>query len=223
MPGMIEHLYFCQVVCDALSARQTRVYKDLEKEMFMMGGILPDMAKEHRFSHFKVGVKKVWGLYAPDLYSAGRSMFMIRNWSLRMGVYAHLYLDRYFVKKFLVPRFQWDMKKQGKITNLATGEVFETEQFFSSEGLYRAYGEVNSVILSKGLLDLEWVKSLPDELPSTGLAVFDEKIETSWKEQLEMNIKCVCEQTDRVLPVDDYLAFSNETARRLMAEIIYAW
>jgi len=235
MPGMIEHLYFCQSVYEDLAGHsKTKLLKNgnikfmgergriLDREKFMLGGILPDMAKEHNFSHFKVEAGRVRRLYVPDLYSAGRAMKTMTDWSLEMGIYAHLYLDRNFILRFLIPRFEWDLKKRGEVVSKETGEIFTTQKFFSGEGLYGAYGELNFAIIKDELLDVPAIEKMSDELPKTGMSNFDEIVDEPWKEQFKRYTGHLSPRTDQIFSVNEYLDFSRGLTKNLVAEMLYA-
>lgn len=234
MPGMIEHFYFCQLIYNSLSNRPATTllkngdlklpteYKQwLNRENFMLGGILPDMAEERNIAHCKVEHRKIRGLYVPDLYSAERQLYVSKNWSLRMGIYAHLYLDRYFLLNFLVPKFGWDINGRHEIINCSTGEIFTVSEFFSPEGLYGAYSELNVAIINGGLLNLEAIKKLPEELPKTGIKVLDQTIAEPWQKQLEKYTTHLSERTDRIFSIDEYLEFAEKAAVRLTAEMLH--
>ena len=231
MPGMIEHLFFNSSIYKNLRERPgTKLYKNgnlkigkmkLVRDDFMLSGILPDLAREQDLAHFKVESEEVPGLNLPDLELAERWLPKKIGWSVGRGVYAHLYLDYHFFVDFLKPRYKWSLETNGTVQNLQTGQVFSAEQFFSSMGLYSAYGELNEVILDRGLLDVEAIRELPtDRLPKTYLDVIDFVDEQPWREQFEEYLTHRLPRTDRIFSVEEYLEFSAKMARRCAAEML---
>ncbi|MBQ9016670.1 hypothetical protein IJ103_00280 [Candidatus Saccharibacteria bacterium] len=235
MPGMLEHLQFnCNVYDNLRKWPRTEILENnylkivtgeehfLGRDAFLLGGIIPDLAVDHNLSHYKVFSRKAHGIFVPDLAAALRQMPQKKNsWPLRMGVYAHLYLDYHFLSDFLIPRYLWNLRREGRIENLATRAVYTTEEFFSAKGLYGAYGELNLAILERGLLDLELIRSLPDKAPEVGAAEMDERDERPWKERFEGYLTHRSPITNKILPVEEYLKFSAGLANRFAAEMLH--
>lgn len=230
MPGMIEHLYFDNLIYHSLSARPTTkilkdgnveisVYKQvLNRERFMLAGIMPDLTEDKFKAHYKYISRKI-GLYVPDLRLADRMISHTWNdWSIRTGLYAHMYFDQKFVMEFLVPRFDWDTEGQ-KITSIATGEEFSSEQFFSLDGLFGAYAEVATALLSGGRLRAKLVENLPDDLPEVKMPEMEPV--KDWRLEFERQASNVRAKTDRIFPVDEAINFIEEQATLLTAYMLY--
>lgn len=230
MPGMIEHLYFDSLIYHSLSARPTTkllkngniklmTYKQvINRERFMLAGIMPDLADSKYKSHYKYLNQKL-GMYIPDLYLADRAISRVRNdWSVRSGLYAHIYLDQKFMMNFVVPKFYWDAKHQ-KITSKATDKVFSADDFFSSEGLFKAYGEVATAILDRDLLKMKAIETLPDELPEVN--ILEMQPVWQWRDKFNYFVENRQEETNEIFSVSEAIDFIREQAVTLTAHLLY--
>lgn len=233
MPGMIEHLYFCSTVCDEFirnlqdDEKKDRTLKCFlrkgqifSRDRFMLGGILPDLARDRNRSHWKVESRRVKGLFIPNMYDALRRLAEVKNWSLRLGIYAHLYLDLRFIVEFLVPKFEWKMFEKGEIRHLGTGEVMSVKEFFSGKGLYGAYAEINAMILENNLLDIDSIMEIGPQAPMTGLNELDDRVDESWKNRFETYLTHQAKETNRFFPLHEYLFFSNQVALDFANEVL---
>lgn len=230
MPGIVEHLYFDSLIYHSLSARPTTkilkdgnveisVYKQvINRERFMLAGIIPDLAEDKFKSHYKYVDRKL-GLFVPDLFVADRSISKARNdWSVRMGLYAHIHLDQKFLMDFVVKKFYWDVREQ-RITSKLTGEIFSPEEFFSKDGLFGAYEEVAAAILSEGRLRVKGVESFPDELPETKIP--EMKPVKDWWQEFDRQATTNRARTDRIFPVAEAIKFIEEQATLSAAYMLY--
>ena len=233
MPGMIEHLYYDQLIYHSLSSRpttkilkngdaqlQTEYKQTLNRERFVLSEILPDMAISVFESHFRIRTHKANGLFIPNVEASESVIRHKVDWSIRMGIYAHLCLDRAFVLNFLLPRFEWNTS-DGKIVSKTSGEVFKPRDFFSENGLYSAYSETTKVLVDKEKLRLKSIRNLPDTLPKTGVKAIDEIVAEPWKERLEWYIANAKEQTDQVFSAEEYIAFIENEAVNTTAQILH--
>lgn len=192
----------------------------MNRERFMLAEILPDMANSVFESHARIHTHKADGLYIPNLEYVDNKMRCRADWSVRMGIYAHLYLDWKFVLDFLIPKFDWDISN-GKITNKASGVSFGPRKFFSEDGLYQAYSETTKILVESGKLKLEPVRNLPAALPGTGLKLFDDIVAESWKERFEWYIANAREQNEQMFSVEEYIAFIENQAVNATAQILH--
>lgn len=230
MPGMIEHLYFDNLIYHSLSARPTTkilkdgdveisVYKQvLNRERFMLAGIMPDLAEDKFKSHYRYIDRKL-GLFVPDLFVADREISKARSdWSVRMGLYVHIHFDQIFLMDFVVKKFHWDVQGRA-ITSKVTGEVFSPEEFFSLDGLFGAYAEIATVLLSEGYLKMKGVESLPDELPRVNTS--EMKPVKDWRQEFERQANTTRVRTDRLFSVSEAIKFIEEQATLLTAYMLY--
>ena len=234
MPGMIEHLYYSQLIYHSLSARsttkllksgdvqlQTEYRQKLNRERFILAEILPDMAKSRAESHFKVRLSKVRGICVPSLDTLDAAMNLGVDWSIRMGVYAHLFLDRSFMMNFLIPRFEWETS-EGEIISKASGKVFTFRNFFSEKGLHSAYAEATKILVDSGKLKLKSVRNLPRVLPETGLEAVDDIVASeSWRDRVEWYIAHAEKRTDMLFSADEYIAFIENQAATMTAQMLH--
>ena len=233
MPGMVEHLYYAQLIYHSLSSRsttkllrngdvqlQTEYKQKLNRERFMLAEILPDMARSRDDSHFRIHLSKAQGIRVPSLDTLSSAVAFRVDWSMRMGVYAHLFLDRTFIVNFLVPRFEWEAL-EGQIFSKASGKVFTRRNFFSEEGLYSAYAEATKILVESGKLKMKSIRNLPKVLPEIGVEALDNIVSEPWRDRIEWYVAHSKSRTDSLFSADEYISFIENQAVTATAQILH--
>ena len=213
MPGILYHLSFAQQVYSKLSP-----IFPLDKINFMAGNLIPDLAKaDKQKTHYRK--KSSNGiLWVPDLEQVRKELYF-PNDSIKFGMYSHLYLDYYFFEKFLIPSFLWD-KENGKVINPKIKKEWDFKDFFSNDGLYRGYGEINYLMIENHHVSLKSVEEIPEILPNTGITLFDKRVEKTWKEELEDYLSRKIEYTGEILDYPSFLNFLKETVKQFTEEVL---
>lgn len=116
-------------------------------------------------------------------------------------MYCHLYLDYYFIEKFLIPEFIWDIEEM-RVINLRNDKQWDVKNFFSFSGLYSSYTEINQLMVRDEHISLSTVNDIPEILPSTGIDTFDIRRDKTWKAELEEYLEQKKEYTGEILDYD---------------------
>ena len=132
------------------------------------------------------------------------TMFNIND-SLKLGIYCHLFLDYYFIEKFLISQFEWDIENS-TVKNLRNNKIWTMDEFFSDNGLYGSYNEINKLMIENCDVDLEYIKSLPNILPKTDISFYDERYTEDWKEELKDYLTIDKKYTGEII---DYVLFQK--------------
>lgn len=230
MAGIIEHFYFNDLIHHSLAHRpRSKVLKNgnvrigsefkqlLSYEPFVLTGILPDMAKDRSGSHFRYEARRAPGIFYPDLEVAERKIKQVAaDWSIRMGIYSHFWLDTVFLDEFLIPKFDFNTDK---ITNLETKESFKHEEF--KEELKRAYTETGKFLVDNDKIAVEDFMQLSDVLPVTNVSEFDDIDDESWKKRFEKCLTSKLKRKNHLFPVEDYVHYIENKAVTLTALMFY--
>ena len=176
MPGILYYLAFGEVVYDKLS--ETR---ELDKSLFMSGNLIPDLAKDKKRSHYRIKGSQE-GFFVPDMKAVKKDLYNPDN-PILLGMYCHLYLDYYFIEEFLIPEFIWD-EKDMMVINPRNNKKWDVPTFFSQKGMYGSYTEINQMMIRDGRVSQETLSIIPDVLPDTGIAVYDDRREKTWRQEL---------------------------------------
>lgn len=177
MPGILYHLSFAEEVY-----RKLAPIMQFDKVSFMAGNLIPDLATDKKHSHYRKNAS-MDGFFVPEMELAKRELFVPGD-SVKFGMYCHLYLDYYFIEEFLIPEFVWDVKNM-EVINPRNNKHWDVNTFFSHSGMYGAYTEINQLLVKDSHVSLTTVEEIPEILPDTGLAVFDERRSRTWKAELE--------------------------------------
>ena len=177
MPGILYHLSFAEEVYRNLIPKS-----QLNKIDFMSGNLIPDLAVDKKNSHYRKKAS-LEGFFVPDMERVKKELYKPDD-SVKFGMYCHLYLDYYFIEEFLIPEFIWDNQTM-KVVNPRNNKEWDFKTFFSHDGMYGSYTEINQLLVRDGHVSLNTVKEIPEILPKTGIAVFDERREKTWKAELE--------------------------------------
>lgn len=175
MPGTLYHLIFAENVY-----RKGKMAFD--KIDFLSGNLIPDLAINKQLSHYRKPAS-IEGFVVPDLENAKKELF-IPNDPIKLGMYAHLYLDYYFIEGFLIPEFIWDHENM-KVINPRNNKQWDVDFFFSEAGMHEAYTEINQILIGAEYISRETIESIPRTLPDTGLLRFDIRRSKSWRTSLE--------------------------------------
>ena len=181
MPGILYHLLFAKVASSGLDIRNF--------ENFALGNLLPDSATDKRGAHYwqmpsdQYELKTV-GFRVPDLALAQKALSSIENRDLALGIFGHLYLDKRFCEELVAKKFDWNADENIIYKRWDRSQSWTPEEFFSSEGMHRGYGESNPILFEDGQLSQKEVEKLPGEIPLTGIPVLDQRKPISWKDQL---------------------------------------
>ena len=134
-------------------------------------------------------------------------------------MYCHLYLDYYFIEEFLIPEFIWDTKKM-KVINPRNNMEWSVDTFFSHSGMYGSYTEINGLMLQYGHVSLKTVNQIPEILPNTGIAVFDQRISTTWKAELAEYLAQKKEYTGEIFDYHRLQSFLSQIATQFVKETL---
>ena len=184
--------------------------------MKMNGNLIPDLATNKQESHYRKKAS-VDIFLVPEMELVKRDLFKPED-PIKFGMYCHLYLDYYFIEKFLIPEFIWDVEKM-KVINPRNNMNWNVKTFFSHSGMYGAYTEINQLMLRDGHVSLDTVKEIPDILPSTGIPVFDTRRNKTWKEELEEYLVQKKEYTGEIFDYDRLWSCIERIAMQFVQEI----
>lgn len=157
------------------------------------------MANNKKESHYrkKASVK---GFSVPALRLAKRNLFVPED-PVKFGMYCHLYLDYYFIEDFLIPEFDWDFEDM-YVINTRVNRAWTVKTFFSQAGLYGAYREINHLLIRDEHVSIRTLKGIPSILPKTGLPLFDDRRDKTWRDELEEYLAQKKDYTGEVLDYD---------------------
>lgn len=212
MPGLLYHLTFAK-----------EIYRQLCNEFalneldFLSGNLIPDLSSEKSIAHYSIKAS-LQGFWVPNLIIAKKDLFIPNN-SIKLGIYTHLYLDYHFVENFLIPEFIWDTKNK-KIINPRNNKEWNEYSFFSKDGIYSSYTQMNHLLLSDGYVSLDEIKKIPIELPKTGIKVFDKRRKKTWLTELEEYLENPKIYTSNLLDYNHLCNFIKKTAKQFIKESI---
>ena len=207
MPSTLLHLTFSQLVYPSLN---------VDWQDFMSGNLIPDETSDKKSSHYRIQMSNSH-LFAPDLKAIKKDL-LLKNDSLKLGMYCHLYLDYYFIKEFLISEFTWDLTSK-LIKNPRTGKIYTYQEFTSKDGFYSAYNEINYKLLADKHFDMNIVNQIPILLPQTGLAIFDNRRIKTWREELDEHLAQKIYATDNFFDYDKLMNFIKKTAEKFIEEV----
>lgn len=211
MPGILYHLAFAEEVYRNFSEQMK-----LDKVNFMAGNLIPDLANDKKASHYRKKAS-VNGFFVPTMESVKKDLFVPSD-SVKFGMYCHLYLDYYFIKDFLIPEFIWDTSTM-KVINPRNHKEWDVKTFFSHDGMYGSYTEINDLMLKDGHVSLETVSQIPEILPSTGIHVFDDRREKTWKAELDGYLSQHKEYTGDIFDYYRLWASIEKIAKQFVTEV----
>ena len=199
MPGISYHLGFADLVSKSFSET-----KWFDKNDFFAGNLIPDLAKDKTNSHYRKSAS-VDGFVVPELTAAKKEL-IVRGNSIKLGIYSHLYLDYHFIEGFLIPDPRNNM-------------CWNVSEFFSHDGvLYGAYTEINHLMIRDNRVPFDTIERIPNHLPITGLSIFDERREKSWKDDFEGYMGQKKEYTGDVFDYERLWKYIEDVARQFVEE-----
>ena len=176
MPGILSHALFADEIYRKLANEFF-----LSKIDFLSGNLIPDLTLNKNLTHYYVSTD-IDGLFIPDIECAENELFIPEN-SIKLGMFCHIYLDYYFIKDLLLPKFIWDTKND-KVINRLNNNEWTIPEFFSQNGLYGFYTKSNQMILENQLISLITIASIPTILPNSGIYKFDLRRNQTWRAEL---------------------------------------
>ena len=182
----------------------------------MAGNLIPDLANDKKASHYRKKAS-VNGFFVPTMESVKKDLFVPSD-SVKFGMYCHLYLDYYFIEDFLIPEFIWDTSTM-KVINPRNHKEWDVKTFFSHDGMYGSYTEINYLMLKDGHVSLETVSQIPEILPSTGIHVFDDRREKTWKAELDGYLSQHKEYTGDIFDYYRLWASIEKIAKKFVTEV----
>ncbi len=213
MPGLLHHLSFAEAVYRMLES-----HIPIDKVSFMEGNIIPDLAIDKAHSHYRKSAS-AQGFFVPDMVLVKKDLFNIDD-PVKFGMYCHLYLDYYFIEEFLIPEFIWDTKTM-KVTNPRNHKEWDVQTFFSPSAMYGAYMEISQLLIRDGHISLVTVEELPELLPNTGLSVFDERRNNSWKNRFQEYLSQGKDYKGEIFDYDKLLDFFKRIAFEFVSEVLW--
>ena len=211
MPGILYHLAFAEEVYRNFSEQLK-----LDKINFMAGNLIPDLAIDKKASHYRQKAS-VDGFFVPTIEKVKRELFIPSD-SIKFGMYCHLYLDYYFIEDFLIPEFIWDTSAM-KVINPRNNKEWNVKTFFSHDGMYGSYTEINGLMVADGHVSLETVSQIPETLPSTGIPIFDNRREQTWKAELEGYLSQHKEYTGDIFDYNHLWSCIEKIAKQFVREV----
>lgn len=212
MPGITYHCGFANEVHRYLK-------EQVNKEDFFSGNLIPDLALSKKASHYRISAS-VPGFFVPNMKQAKKELFD-RNNAIKLGMYCHLYFDYHFIEDYLIPSFLWDTPNW-QVINPQNGKVWSVSEFFAkpSQGgiLYQGYSQINKLMFEANHISIETLTLLPDELPITGLPVFDERRALTWREELNGYLAEDIPYTGEILDYEALWNFTCSTASNFVTQ-----
>lgn len=205
MPSIMYHSTFAWIVY-----QKCRNILQIDRIKFIEGNLIPDLSVESKEkTHFQIA-SSVDGFKVPDLSAARKVLFGtslidgIKN-SLIFGMYCHLYLDYHFITKFLIPEFEYNTTS-GVVRNPRNNKIWTVDEFFSNNGMYGSYTEINQLLIRDGFVPSWLLTEVPDNLSITGIELYDNRSDKTWKAEL---IEYMNEKREYTGDIFDYKRLCN--------------
>lgn len=216
MPGILYHLYFAKCCNQLLQDRK----QEIDIRSFYSGSLLPDYCQDKDATHFYVPLQK--GFLVPDLAAARATIANISDKSLALGIYSHLYLDRHYIERFLIPSFTWDIEHD-LVLSKRNGHRWTKEEFFGSKesGLYQGYNEVNRRLIDEGYIDVDMLNYdvIPRDFIHSGVAIFDNLKDKDWLGELNYYLGLEAPYTGIVFDFDELAQFIEGLAADFVSDV----
>lgn len=181
MPGILIHEAIAEMV---LRADKNNIIRD--KVLFLSGNQIPDLAVANKqITHARFISDN--SLFEDSDIGLIRVRLLDINNPVKLGMYCHLYSDKLFVKWHLSDIYR--PTADGCVINTQTLKKWKTEDFFSNNGLYGAYTALNKRIIKERLVSKKLMQSIPDNLPLTGMELYDIRVLKTWREELNEYIE----------------------------------
>ena len=197
MPGFLQHLACAEKVWE-----RYRIHLDYAR--FMSGNIIPDLAKDKELSHYRIESDSGWRI--PDMEAVEHEL--LRQDSVRLGLYCHLALDHYFFTEYLGKSYHYHSNSR-TVVNLITGSTCPRELFLSDCGLYGSYTLSNPELIRSGYISKS-VFALPEYPPLTHIRRFDDRSSRNWLDEVRRHLRevnrvsgCVFSSSDIKRVIDE--------------------
>lgn len=224
MPGILLHLAFANIIEEKIGDRLS-----FNKTDFFAGNLIPDLAKDKKSAHYSIKASQE-GFCIPDMKQVSQNLLDITN-PIKLGMYSHLYLDYHFIEEFLIPEFRWIEGKVKnpttneekleivKVVNPKNGKEWNASTFFSNEGMYGAYTEINHLLIRDGYIPFSIIEQIPNILPNSGLPVFDVRRKKTWREELREYLSEKKEYTGEVFEYERLWNFIEKISEQFINEV----
>lgn len=175
MPGYVMHVTFAKLVGEKLGIKLSNRY--------LASSLIPDSCAHYYDTDKTIGhfAKRFNDLFKDpdlDLFLSKYGEFL--NDEAGLGIYSHLYLDKYFCIEFLYDVFDIS---NGIMTNKKTGKKYKIwQEFFAKNGVYKEYSAMNKMFIEDYNLDMYSLnfnlKKLPpiDEYDYARLLTFKKRV-----------------------------------------------
>lgn len=196
MPGLLLHLAFGKMIYDKIGNNYS-----IDKSDFLSGCLIPDMTVNKKASHYRVPAS-ITKYLVPDMERVKNDLLDLNN-SLYLGIYCHLYLDHHFFENYIFKKYRWE---NGYVTVPHSGYTLSEEEFFKSgNGIYKAYGELNHLLLRDGKITNDDLSIIKEYLPNTKIDIFDIRREKTWKNELNEYLTTENEYLGQILDYNDVI------------------
>ncbi len=196
MPGLLLHLAFGKMIYDKIGNNYS-----IDKSDFLSGCLIPDMTVNKKASHYRVPAS-ITKYLVPDMERVKNDLLDLNN-SLYLGIYCHLYLDHHFFENYIFKKYRWE---NGYVTVPHSEYTLSEEEFFKSgNGIYKAYGELNHLLLRDGKITNDDLSIIKEYLPNTKIDIFDIRREKTWKNELNEYLTTENEYLGQILDYNDVI------------------
>lgn len=196
MPGLLLHLAFGKMIYDKIGNNYS-----IDKSDFLSGCLIPDMTVDKKASHYRVPAS-ITKYLVPDMERVKNDLLDLNN-SLYLGIYCHLYLDHHFFENYIFKKYRWE---KGYVTVPHSGYILSEAEFFKSgNGIYKAYGELNHLLLRDGKITNDDLSIIKEYLPNTKIDIFDIRREKTWKNELNEYLTTENEYLGQILDYNDVI------------------
>lgn len=226
MPGILIHEAMGEMVLREQCKKGLDIIKDEDTIQFLSGNQIPDLSLESKDKTHA----RFWGhsrcFKDSDIDKLRSQLIDIHN-PVKLGVYCHLYSDKWFIKWQLADVFTEYGEKE--IVDIRNGRIWTADEFFSHKGLYGAYTNLNNKFIRDGMVNKILINKIPDELPLSGIEMYDKRRDRSWREELNSYLNQYEEHknsgetviTDKVFSYDDIIATMRLIAEKFVKELAY--
>ena len=197
MPGLLLHLTFGKMIYDKVGEK----YK-INKSDLLSGCLIPDMTIDKKLSHYRVPAS-ITKYLVPDMDKVKNDILDINN-SLYLGIYCHLFLDYHFFENYIFRKYSW---QNGYVVMPHNGYTLKEDEFFSREGIYSAYGELNHLLLDDKKITCKDLDIIPETLPNTNIDIFDTRRKKSWKIELNEYFTNENKYSSKILEYNSVISF----------------
>lgn len=165
MPGYILHLTSAQIALNMMEELTGMKFNAKQKNDFFIGNLLPDTVRDKTASHFRNPLYRNQMIEYPDLdLFLAKYQPMLNDISC-FGYYFHLYIDYKFFTEYL-PSIATLLDEDGQVVTKRdevaqveikrTGQRIPKEQFFSKEYYYGDYTRMNTYLVERYHLPLQF-------------------------------------------------------------------